>query len=123
MYHYSKTTGGFYRTEIHGNDIPSDTVSVTDEQHSLLFAQQSEGKQIVSDADGYPIVITPTIIAPTWEKIKAQRDSLLQRCDWTLLPDSTVTNKSDWLVYRQSLRDIPQYFATPEQVVWPTIPQ
>ena len=122
MYYYSKTTGGFYRTEIHGNDIPSDTVSVTDEQHSLLFAQQSEGKQIVSDDDGYPIAIPRPASVPTWEKIKAQRDKLLQQCDWTVLSDSPVSNQSDWLTYRQALRDIPQDFTTPEEVVWPTVP-
>lgn len=123
MIYYSKTTRGFYKPEIHGKGIPADAVEISDEQHSLLFAQQSEGKQIISDDAGYPIAITPPIIAPTWEQIKVQRDRLLQQCDWTVLYDSPVSNPSDWLTYRQALRDIPQDFATPAEVVWPTIPQ
>ena len=123
MYYYSKITSGFYKPEIHGNGIPADAVEISDETYRSLFAQQAEGKQIVSDADGYPIAITPPIITPTWEQIKAQRDKLLQQCDWTVLPDSPVSNQSVWLTYRQALRDIPQDFATPEEVVWPTTPQ
>ena len=122
MYYYSKTTTGFYKPEIHGNSIPTDAVEISDESYRSLFTQQAEGKQIVSDADGYPIAITRPIITPTWEQIKAQRDKLLQQCDWTVLPDSPVSNQSDWLTYRQSLRDIPQDFTTPEEVVWPTVP-
>lgn len=123
MYYYSKITSGFYKPEIHGNSIPADAVEISDETYRSLFAMQAEGKQIVSDNDGYPIAITPAIIVPTWEQIKVQRDKLLQQCDWTVLPDSPVSNQSDWLTYRQALRDIPQDFTTPEEVVWPTTPQ
>ena len=122
MYYYSKTTTGFYKPEIHGNSIPSDAVEISDETYRSLFTQQAEGKQIVPNDDGYPIAITPPIIEPTWEQIKAQRDKLLQQCDWTVLTDSPVSNQSDWLSYRQALRDIPQDFTTPEEVVWPTVP-
>ena len=44
---YSKTTNGFYTREIHGDNIPTDAVEITDEQHAALFQKQSEGMRIV----------------------------------------------------------------------------
>ena len=120
--YYSKTTKSFYIPEIDIISIPSDAVEVSDEAYRLLIIQQADGKQIVPNNDGYPIAITAPVIIPTWEQIKAQRNELLRQCDWTVLPDSPVSNQSDWLTYRQALRDIPQDFATPEEVVWPTLP-
>ena len=31
-------------------------------------------------------------------------------------------SKEAWLTYRQALRDLPQNFETPEEVVWPELP-
>ena len=44
----------------------------------------------------------------SWEKVRDKRDQLLNSCDWCVLPDSPITNKGDWLAYRQQLRDIPE---------------
>lgn len=38
------------------------------------------------------------------------------------LPNSPVKNKEAWLTYRQALRDLPQNFSAPEEVVWPEPP-
>ena len=56
-----------------------------------------------------------------WTKIRKQRDSLLQSCDWTQLPDVSIPNKSDWASYRQALRDITNQ-ADPYNIVWPSDP-
>jgi len=56
-----------------------------------------------------------------WKPIRNQRDRLLAASDWTQLSDSTA-NKEAWASYRQSLREIPQNFQTPESVVWPEKP-
>ena len=62
--------------------------------------------------------------APTWEQIRAQRDALLKDSDWAAFPDATPKpSKEAWLTYRQALRDIPQTFSTPEEVVWPNKPE
>jgi hypothetical protein len=64
---------------------------------------------------------TPPI--PTWEEIRAQRNTLLQETDWTALTDvGEVTNKKDWVEYRNKLRSLPQDYPTPESVVWPQKP-
>jgi hypothetical protein len=57
---YSKSTGGFYTTEIHGENIPSDAKEITSELYIALLDGQTEGKQISSDNDGNPILIVPT---------------------------------------------------------------
>lgn len=68
-------------------------------------------------------VFKPFSIPLTWEKVKAQRDLLLQQSDWTTLPDAQPKpNKEAWLTYRQALRDITKTFSSPEAVIWPTKP-
>lgn len=53
---YSKSTGGFYLTEIHGANIPTDAVEISAEDHLTLMSGQSEGRVISSSEDGYPIL-------------------------------------------------------------------
>ena len=58
----------------------------------------------------------------TWEQIRSQRNYHLSQTDWIFAPDVTLKNKEAWLTYRQALRDLPQNFETPEEVVWPEKP-
>jgi hypothetical protein len=72
--------------------------------------------------NGQAELIPYTPPAPTWEQIRAQRDQLLRDTDWILSPDINLSNKIEWFNYRQQLRDLPETFATPEEVVWPEKP-
>lgn len=54
---YSKSTRGFYTEEIHGANMPSDVVAITQEQHEALIAGQSLGKELSSDENGYPVLV------------------------------------------------------------------
>lgn len=65
--YYSKSTGGFYDTAIHGTSIPVDAIEITAEQHAALLEAQSTGQQIGADENGYPVAIDPP--APTYEQI------------------------------------------------------
>jgi len=56
-----------------------------------------------------------------WDEIRSQRDALLKASDWTQVADAPV-DAAAWAVYRQALRDVPQDFASPDQVVWPVPP-
>ena len=64
---------------------------------------------------------TPEIL---WEKLKKLRNQLLQNCDWTQFNDTPLNNeqKQQWATYRQELRDVPQKFSNPQQVIWPQPP-
>lgn len=43
-------------------------------------------------------------------KLRKYRDFLLQKCDWIMVADvyETIQNKSEWIAYRQALRDLPE---------------
>ena len=48
--------------------------------------------------------------------LRQKRNSLIASCDWTVLSDSPLTNKTSWLEYRQSLRDITEGLNTVAKV-------
>jgi hypothetical protein len=54
--------------------------------------------------------------------IKAQRNQLLLKTDWTQLPDVPLDTKEIWAEYRQALRDVTDQPTFPHSVVWPTTP-
>lgn len=56
-------------------------------------------------------------------EIRRQRDALLRACDWTQLPDVSISEerKQQWSDYRQALRDLPEQEGFPN-VVFPTPP-
>ena len=59
-----------------------------------------------------------------WAAIRAERNAKLAVCDWTQIPDSPLdpADVAAWTTYRQALRDIPQTYADPAEVVWPAEP-
>ena len=58
--------------------------------------------------------------AVAWDRVRAERDRLLAASDWTQVADAPVDSAA-WAVYRQQLRDIPQDFDSPDDVVWPAV--
>lgn len=62
--------------------------------------------------------------ALTWNDIRGIRSIRLQQCDWTQIPDAdlTTTERDAWATYRQALRDLPETYETPQEVIWPTPP-
>lgn len=55
---YSKSTGGFYSTKNHGENIPPDAVEISDDDYAALM-NHSDGWEIVADSNGYPIRLAP----------------------------------------------------------------
>jgi hypothetical protein len=56
-----------------------------------------------------------------WPVIRARRDALLAKSDWTQLPDVPLATKTAWAEYRQALRDITEQ-PNPTEIVWPEPP-
>jgi hypothetical protein len=57
--------------------------------------------------------------------LRSKRDRLLTSCDWVMMSDSPIADKTSWETYRQSLRDITNGLTTVENVnavVFPTKP-
>ena len=103
---------------VHSRHVPDDT-TVEDllpgEMFLVDLPDWDQPYALASDA------ISIEVKAVTWGEIRAERDKLLRETDWWALPDSPAmtTPQTD---YRQDLRNIPQDFANPEDVVWPTKP-
>ena len=54
------------------------------------------------------------------EKVRQERNQLLQQTDW--MAGSDVTMSDDWRTYRQALRDVPLQEGFPNNIIWPTEP-
>jgi hypothetical protein len=56
--------------------------------------------------------------------IRADRNRALAACDWVVVRamETAEPVPSEWLAYRQALRDIPDQPAFPTEIVWPTAP-
>ena len=57
MYYYDKKTNGFLVQGV--NLIPEGAINITDEHHKQLLIGQSQGKQIIADKTGNPVLINP----------------------------------------------------------------
>ena len=81
--------------------------------------------------DGVQIPLTPEEIAQrqaeetAWNNgafdramadLRSKRDRLLSSCDWVMMSDSPIADKTEWETYRQALRDITENLTTVEQV-------
>lgn len=129
MIYYAKSTLGFYDSAIHGtlgepdSLVPADAVEITEEEHAGLLAEQTQGKEIVPDADGRPVAqlpqFTDTELATA---ARADRDQRLSATDWTQLSDVPPTTAQKWSAYRQALRDVPTQAGFPRTIIWPVLP-
>ena len=66
-------------------------------------------------------------LAEEWKRIRTERTRLLSESDWTQGADSPLTTqqKSDWAVYRTSLRTLPEdqsSVTSYTDINWPTKP-
>lgn len=50
------------------------------------------------------------------------RQQLLQKTDWTQLPDVPESTRLAYVEYRQALRDITEQDGFPDNVIWPNYP-
>ncbi len=121
-YLYSRSTGGFYIERVHGDEVPSDAVEVSEEEHAALMAAQTQGKRIAANTDtGRPMA---TDQAPATSEVREwslrqRRGAMLARTDGLVARDRderqmghTPTLSDEQLQqlmrYRQQLRDLTQ---------------
>ena len=59
-----------------------------------------------------------------WMKLRSERDNLLLSSDFTQLGDIGLSEskKTEWINYRQALRDLPANTSDPANPNWPTNP-
>lgn len=59
-----------------------------------------------------------------WSRVRNHRDILVKETDFTQVSDSPLAQekKAEFTAYRQALRDLPQTYDNPDDIVWPTKP-
>lgn len=61
--------------------------------------------------------------AIAWQEIRAERKDRLYASDWTrTAPHLSKNLRESWADYQQRLRDLPETYASPYDVVWPDEP-
>lgn len=56
------------------------------------------------------------------DSMRRIRNARLTECDWTQLPDATVSNPGAWAAYRQALREVTDQPGFPHRIDWPEKP-
>jgi hypothetical protein len=118
---YSLTTKGFYDTSLGYTSLPDDKIEVTSAQRDAFIVEMNTNNKELALVDNELVLVDAALPTPTWSSVRAKRNMLLTSSDYTQLTDYPG-NKEAWATYRQDLRNIPQSFAAPEDVVWPTPP-
>lgn len=81
---YAKSTNAFYVKEVHGDNIPSDVVSVDEIRYEQIQKDLDAGGTLYGDDKGYPQVESRP--EPTPEQIQetknAQNRAYLAETDW-----------------------------------------
>ena len=68
---YSAKEKGFYSPQIH-TEVPDDAIEITVEQWQSLLDGQAQGKQIVPNEAGYPVLVEVPVTELTPEEHAAQ---------------------------------------------------
>jgi hypothetical protein len=69
---YSKQCNSFFTREIHGNNIPSDAIEITQEEYETAMTKQANGYRIVGGDDGKPTVVEVPTAQPTYAQLRAR---------------------------------------------------
>ena len=84
-----------------------------------LMAVRADSGEVTLVAD--PTKVQARLDAQ-WTQVRAQQRDLLYKSDWTCsVTDYEVPNKSEWVQYRQALRDVTKQ-SDPFNIVWPPRP-
>jgi hypothetical protein len=119
---YSPSNKGFYDTKVGYSSLPTDIIDVTDRYLNILDLINNKNKTLLV-IDNEIIFADKETVSVSWDEIKERRNILLTESDYTQLADSPTKNKEEWAAYRQALRDIPQNFSNPTDVIFPDKPQ
>ena len=107
--------------------------------HSAIYALYPQVVMIddgtgAFDADGNPVAIDEALVEAEVARLIAEqpakeargkRDRLLVESDWVTIraTDSGDPVPTEWLDYRQALRDITEQTGFPEEIEWPQEPE
>lgn len=121
--YYSANTKGFYDTSVHEYpNLPFDKIEITREEYVNFLSEMNSNNKLLVLTDIGNLSLLDNVVELTWDEIRIKRTRLLRDSDYTQVLDYPG-DKIAWATYRQTLRDIPQTYATPESVAFPNQPQ
>lgn len=125
MYKYSAQEKGFYTEEIHGENMPSDVVDVSKEEHEYLMTGQAKGMVIEPNSNGHPVLVDPAQPSTEDKKLlcKNMAKQFLVETDWSQYSDvsETLLNKEEFDIYRAVIRGL--LLRPIPDPVWPKQPE
>lgn len=62
------------------------------------------------------------LLLDTWISVRGTRNKLLLACDYTQLSDYVKPDKQAYIIYRDTLRNLPQTQTDPFNIIWPVKP-
>ncbi|MEZ8402654.1 phage tail assembly chaperone [Vibrio splendidus] len=81
---------------------------------------------ITDDTDLYTYEYSESdvVLEQNWGQVREIRESYLKATDWIVIQsqETGLPISEHWKAYRQTLRDIPQAYTNPNDVVWPEKP-
>ena len=97
---------GYYTKEIHGDNIPTPNVELTEEKWKEAITGRYK---LVDGVHTHNPFTQEQLDAKELSIARSKRNNLLKESDWTQLPNNPLTAKKqeEWNVYRQKLRDVP----------------
>lgn len=113
---YSKSTGGFYSRDVHGDAIPADAIQITPDYHAELLAGQSAGKCITANESGAPVLTDPAptplpiVIEQSKARVRAARVTVfgtLAGIQSQALSDGDTTTAKSISTIQTQLADLP----------------
>lgn len=111
--------------------LPVETISENKEiqENTEYIIEENVVKEIITTRDKTQEEIdreNQSTIEVKWHSIRNKRNNLLKESDIEIMPDKwenmDLSVKAAWSLYRLQLRDIPQTFSNPDEVIWPIKP-
>ena len=98
---------------------------VGDPTADVAYESNSQGELVITIPNGVDVNLVEAEIPNAKAnydiaELREERDRLISKTDWWVLPDRTPTDAQK--NYRQALRDITNTYTSLEDVVWPTPP-
>lgn len=103
-----------YYKDGNGKPFQSPTTAVI-EKYGLTKITKDDFTQLVIDLN------TPTT-EQLAQQVRNKRDGLLRECDYIVMPDYPLADKTEWENYRQALRDVTEQVGFPSDITWPIKP-
>lgn len=130
-FYISKSTGGFYISEINGATIPKDAVEITKTLYLQLLSGINSGtKNIEFDSSGYPQLVEKQVeereYAADQERYWRDGELLVADHEINKLQDSDTKafgTVAAWRSYRKELRAWPEHINFPNKEFRPVSPR